>query len=297
MGKDYYRILGIHREASDEEVKKAYRKMALRFHPDKNSDTNAEEKFKEIGQAYEVLSDKKKRDTFDRYGEEGLKPGGNGASSRTYSSYGYANGDSRAFESDITPEEIFNMFFNGGLASGGFTSRRWQSSGSQRQRQYASQNSHSRSRGPGGAEGGDVSSGINLLVQLLPVLVLITLSLASYWLQADPPYSLHATSKYVFPRKLDAYGIPYFVKDDFEKQHRSLDEVKRIETQVFEDYMHELRNRCMRERNYKENMMFRAQTTFSFNNEKLVEEARRIKTPSCKQYEEIKIKMRERGYV
>lgn len=194
MGKDYYRILGIQRDASDEEVKKAYRKMALRFHPDKNPDAGAEEKFKEIIEAYEVLSDKKKRDTFDRHGEEGLRAGGNGASSRTYSSYGYANGDGRAFESDITPEEIFNMFFNGGLGSGGFTSRRWQSSGSHRQRHYASHNSHNRAHAAGG-DGADVSPGLNLLVQLLPVLVLITLSLASYWLQADQPYYLHAKSK------------------------------------------------------------------------------------------------------
>lgn len=77
MGKDYYKILGIAKNAKDDEVKKAYRKMALRFHPDKNKTIGAEEKFKEVAEAYEVLSDKKKRDIFDRYGEEGLK-GSNG---------------------------------------------------------------------------------------------------------------------------------------------------------------------------------------------------------------------------
>ena len=73
MGKDFYKILGIQRGATEEEVKKAYRKMALKFHPDKNKSAGAEEKFKEIAEAYEVLSDKKKRDIYDKYGEEGLK--------------------------------------------------------------------------------------------------------------------------------------------------------------------------------------------------------------------------------
>ena len=73
MGKDYYKILGITKGASDDEIKKAYRKLALKYHPDKNKTPGAEDKFKEVAEAYEVLSDKKKRDIFDQYGEEGLK--------------------------------------------------------------------------------------------------------------------------------------------------------------------------------------------------------------------------------
>lgn len=73
MGKDYYKILGISRTATDDEVKKAYRKLALKYHPDKNKAPGAEDRFKEVAEAYEVLSDKKKRDIFDQFGEEGLK--------------------------------------------------------------------------------------------------------------------------------------------------------------------------------------------------------------------------------
>lgn len=73
MGKDYYKILGLPKSATDDEIKKAYRKLALKYHPDKNKAPGAEDRFKEVAEAYEVLSDKKKRDIFDQYGEEGLK--------------------------------------------------------------------------------------------------------------------------------------------------------------------------------------------------------------------------------
>lgn len=72
MGKDYYKILGVPKTAKDDEIKKAYRKLALKWHPDKNKSPGAEDKFKEISEAYDVLSDKEKREIFDKYGEEGL---------------------------------------------------------------------------------------------------------------------------------------------------------------------------------------------------------------------------------
>lgn len=75
MGKDFYKILGIQKGANDDEIKKAYRKLALKYHPDKNKSAGAEERFKEIAEAYEVLSDKKKRDIYDKYGEQGLHGG------------------------------------------------------------------------------------------------------------------------------------------------------------------------------------------------------------------------------
>ncbi|XP_017012348.1 dnaJ protein homolog 1 [Drosophila takahashii] len=117
MAKDFYKILGIDRKATDDEIKKAYRKLALKYHPDKNKSPQAEERFKEIAEAYEVLSDKKKRDIFDKYGEDGLKggqPGPDGNSQPGAYSYQF-HGDPRAtFAQFFGSSDPFGVFFGGG---------------------------------------------------------------------------------------------------------------------------------------------------------------------------------------
>uniref|UniRef100_A0A0K0F8L9 J domain-containing protein n=1 Tax=Strongyloides venezuelensis TaxID=75913 RepID=A0A0K0F8L9_STRVS len=137
MGKDYYKTLGITRSASEDEIKKAYRKMALKYHPDKNKDPNSDGKFKEIAEAYDVLSDKTKKDIYDQHGEEGLKgeaggfPNGGGGSGFHYT----FNGDPfRMFTQNCPSDDMFkdlfgssgfsfngagNSFFNGGMPGNG----------------------------------------------------------------------------------------------------------------------------------------------------------------------------------
>lgn len=109
MGKDYYKTLGVSRNATEDEIKKAYRKLALKFHPDKNKEPGAEEKFKEVAEAYEVLSDKKKRDIYDQVGEEGLKAGAGSAPGGA----GFAGTGGRTFNYQFSgdPYETFRQFF------------------------------------------------------------------------------------------------------------------------------------------------------------------------------------------
>lgn len=115
MGKDYYKILGINKEATDDEIKKAYRKLALKYHPDKNRSAGAEEKFKEIAEAYEVLSDSKKREVYDQFGEEGLKGGatsggGPGGGGGTYTFHGDPRATFAQFFGSASPFQTFFGF-------------------------------------------------------------------------------------------------------------------------------------------------------------------------------------------
>ena len=115
--KDYYEVLGVSKNASDQEIKTAYRKLALKWHPDRNKTTGAADKFKEINRAFEVLSDPTKKQTYDQYGAEafersqsGAPAGGAGPFNYTYRSSG---GQGINFE-DIdfqNPFEIFEQFF------------------------------------------------------------------------------------------------------------------------------------------------------------------------------------------
>lgn len=114
MGKDFYKILGVAKGASDDEIKKAYRKMALKYHPDKNKSPGAEEKFKEIAEAYDVLSDAQKKEIFDKYGEEGLKVGAGGGGGGP-SGAGFPGGPGQTFyyNGNVDPFKVFSQFFGG----------------------------------------------------------------------------------------------------------------------------------------------------------------------------------------
>lgn len=118
MAKDYYQILGLEKGASQDEIKKAYRKLALKWHPDKNKSTEAEKRFKEINQAYEVLSDPQKKQAYDQYGEtafSGGSPFGQNMGRQgpfTYS-YSWGGGADDFFGGFSDPFDIFESFFGG----------------------------------------------------------------------------------------------------------------------------------------------------------------------------------------
>lgn len=116
---DYYEVLGISKNATPDEIKTAYRKQALKWHPDRNKLPEATEKFKEINKAFEVLSDQKKKEIYDQYGHEAFEKGGapyghayrQGPFTYTYTNFGGESSPSEDYEGFSDPFEIFEQFF------------------------------------------------------------------------------------------------------------------------------------------------------------------------------------------
>ena len=112
---DYYEVLGVSRDCSESDIKKAYKKMALKWHPDKNPDQrdNAERVFKRVSEAYEVLSDAGKRKMYDMYGKDsfnGSMPGGGGGGYSEFGARPFAGGQPFSFRS---ANDVFAEFFGG----------------------------------------------------------------------------------------------------------------------------------------------------------------------------------------
>ena len=121
--RDYYEVLGVSKNASDDEIKKAYRKLAVKYHPDKNpGDKEAEAKFKEINEAHDVLSDKQKRARYDQFGHAGVNGSGNPFAGGN--PFGGAGGQSFNFDFGGGFEDILNNIFGGGSPFGSRRPRR-----------------------------------------------------------------------------------------------------------------------------------------------------------------------------
>jgi len=274
--KNYYEILGVSKESSETELKKAYRKLALAFHPDKNKAPGASEAFKAIGNAYAILSEPEKKRQYDLYGDEDASsPRSRGGNRQGFYEY---EDPSHGFQGDMTAEEIFNMFFGGGMPGSSVYVRRggrWHRQGGQATEQQSGNHSHANTHH------GD-TSGFSAIFQLMPILLLILVSMLSSLLVSDPLYQLEPTHKYNIQRKTTNMRISYYVKENFHSEFTG--SLRKLERQIEEEYIQHLRNACFREKAYKENLLWQAR--YSGNNN-LLNKAHNYPTPSCNNLEKI----------
>lgn len=224
--KDYYEILGLSKTCSEGEIRKAYRKLSLKVHPDKNNAAGAEEAFKAVSKAFQVLSDAELRDKYDRDGpEEDIQQVRHRHTARQY------GGSNVYYEDVFDANDIFNSFFFG----------MQQPNGNFRRAHFV------RTQTPQYTQRGEAHS-INLLslLQLLPILILLIVSLFPF---SQPVFNLMSVAPYQIQRKTADHEVHYYVKShNFDKDYPPGSSARRkVEQQVESEYKDILVQNCRME--------------------------------------------------
>uniref|UniRef100_A0A7S3DTG2 J domain-containing protein n=1 Tax=Entomoneis paludosa TaxID=265537 RepID=A0A7S3DTG2_9STRA len=274
----HYRVLGLEQSCSESEIKKAYRKLSLKVHPDKNSSPNADEAFKAVGLAYATLSDSNKRTIYDRYGEEdpdnvgGGMGGGMGGMGRRRGGGVHMNGQ------DVSPEEIFNMFFGGGGMPGGPGFHMHTTGFGPGMHFQQGGFGQPRRRGPAGGDPrrqrqqqqpqAQQSPSLGLLFQMLPLIMIMVMSFFRFGEDSTTNtvqnryFSLTHNPPFVNPLKTkltQVKEIPYFVSDKFLRTfYRDRYQLAQVERMVEKSYEQYLVDECDSQNRYKKSLQRKA---------------------------------------
>ena len=274
--KNLYDILNIPHDASQPDIKKQYRKFALKFHPDKCTAPRATEAFKAIGRSFSILSDPEKRRKYDVMGDE---------TDTQHVQSGF-------FGEEMDPFDLFaNMFMHGDLGGGfirngrAFRNVRINPRNGQRVYMY---NTH---RGHNNEQNQEFN-----LASFLPLLPLLFLLLWSFFTNfiftENSPYAFQQTSHYSVQRHLgETSSYIYYVHIDFEKEYNARADVKRVENSVLSDLLQFYGQRCQHDMSIKRQQTYYARLR---GNPDAIREAENMATPGCSNLRELQA-LRSKG--
>ncbi|GJR39197.1 chaperone protein DnaJ 49 [Tanacetum coccineum] len=232
---DYYEILGVEKTCTGEEIKKAYRKLSLKVHPDKNKAPGSEEAFKKVGKAFKCLSDEGSRRQYDHTGvAEGDEY------NQQYNVRRRRRTGRSMFEDDFDADEIFRSFFG--------QSDMFRQAHVYRTRRAAGQQARE--------DNGGTGPNMMLLLQLLPFLIIVLLACLPF---SEPEYSLQRNYTYQFTKTTQEIGVEFFVKkSDFDHKYPVGTPARtNIENSVVRDYKNMLWRYCnveLQRRSWSRNM-------------------------------------------
>ncbi|KAK6518865.1 hypothetical protein TWF281_003556 [Arthrobotrys megalospora] len=298
----YYEILNIKVEADDGEIKKAYKKLALVMHPDKNGAPGADEAFKLIAKAFQVLSDPQKRAIFDKTGgdPESRNFGGSSSAGGASPFAGFQARPGRPqFTDEISPEELFNMFFGGvgafGGGGGGGTFFDLGGGGPGiRIHHFGGQNA--RRRPNAGAEAGPEADNsiTSTIIRLLPLILIFAFSLMSSILSGfgttetpspyqGPRFAFRESPPFVQKRQTPKFKIPFYViPTDIEKI--PADKLNKVLTKMDRyaetKYINHLNEKCISEQEKRQEKIQQSQG-WLFVDQKKFDEAMKERLKSC----------------
>ncbi|KAI7862992.1 hypothetical protein BDF14DRAFT_1734846 [Spinellus fusiger] len=258
-GSDYYKILSIEKSSTDLEIKRAYRKLALQFHPDKNHAPGADEAFKLILRAFTVLSDPQKRTLHDHGDTDRRQPTHTGSYQSSHFTYQQGYFPHRRHGRPLNREEMFNMFFQGG------NDPRFQN--------YSSQHRQS-------------SSGFGWFI-FIALLFLIAFSFSTTLFpqkSSTPTYSFTPTSIHSQRRTTYSYRVPYYVSTDaFKATNKARNKLNLVEEHVERQWIKKLQQSCQSEQKNRSYQMKSAEGAFFGigRNMKQYKEATRMRLENC----------------
>ncbi|KAK4667106.1 Chaperone protein dnaJ [Podospora pseudopauciseta] len=304
----FYEILDIQKTCTDSEVKKAYRKLSLLTHPDKNGHEHADEAFKMVARAFSVLGDKEKRDKFDRFGtdpdsrfesaraaaREGTGMGGFGGRPR--------GGGFGGWEEEISPEEMFARFFGGGGGGmgGGFGGPFGGMDGGQfffnlggmggpgiRVHQFGGGRPRARPRNPGQEE--PPASMLGTILGLLPIIILFIFPIISSIFSGLTTITTPATPSMVFDQPYASYTVERMMPNYKTKYYLNKADIKSytpakfnwLDRQAEVVFVQQLRIECEKEMQRKQELKDQATGWFSYNKDKM-ELANNFPMPQCR---------------
>lgn len=227
----YYEILGVSKTATDDDIKRSYRKLALKLHPDKNKARGADEAFKAVSRAFTCLSDPTKRRHYDVTGSEiGSTSGINRSAASPFGTH-FA-------EDEIDPEEIFRMFFGGNPFMGGTTRVYSFGGGAGRPRQQGQQHHVSQE-----------NAILRLLLSFAPIILLVLLQILSR--PAPRPFSLQQSRAYPFPVSTAKHQVPFYVANEADfitKYPLQSRERSKVEYTIETEWRDAMQQACYQER-------------------------------------------------
>ena len=252
--KDYYDILNISKDATPEQIKKGYKKQAIRFHPDKNHSPLSTECFKKISEAYQCLSDPEKKNFYDKYGNE-----------QEFKEQFFQR-NHRHYQEEMDPFEAFNIFFGNGF----FPGARYH---------FRTDNFHQ--------EGENINPNRKIL-QFFPVILLLLIYILpnlSFLFESKPLYQFTRNSSYSHKRRTSRNGIEFYVGDKFIQKYPKMNDFKSLEPTIEREYLDYLYDDCSNTISYKNRLQYYMAISYSrYEKEQYKRKIEELNYSSCNKY-------------
>lgn len=295
----YYEILAVEKSASDGEIKKSYRKLAIKLHPDKNPHPRSSEAFKLINKAWGVLGDESKKRIYDQTGSDPdsrFSGFSNSGSTPSASSSAFANGYARLNFDGVFQDDLFNMFFGGGQRAGGptftfgnngFTFHSFGGDGFDPFGGRFAQQQRQRQRQRLQQEPQVQPSLWETIKQIAPILIILVATILSSFFsnESTPEHLFEKTPKYSVERTTPNYKIPFFVGDKFLEDKSEL-KLKSFDAKVENIYVQDRRVKCSREQVYKNDLIEEARG-WLYTDQRKLRHAEAMPMPHCQELRDL----------